>query len=215
MILAKVIHVADQPLEPFRKLWADDQTFNPTDRHRRLHPVGMLLVRRGPNRLFDLIPHLQPMQRPSADPRRTSPSPALLERRRERTLAALAAARAGSAGRAAAATGFAGLLTAAGTSIPRLARDFGLGRAALTDLVQGRMTVPMPKRLVRALAGALATTADVVAEAARLAAASPQMGRARAHGSPAAAPRSFVEIVRDDPSMTPERKAFWLAPDEA
>lgn len=41
---------------------------------------------------------------------------------------------------------FKSLMAERGTTVPRLARDLDIGRAVLTDLVQGRMTIPLPAR---------------------------------------------------------------------
>ena len=138
------------------------------------------------------------------------PSLELLERGRATARAVLADARTRRRDPAAPAPTFAELLAAAGTSVPKLARALDIGRAVLTDLVQGRMRPPVPMRLVRALADGLRTTADVVTAAAVRAAASPQVGHAKARRAGGATARSFEEIVRGDPTMSAARKAFWL-----
>ena len=59
------------------------------------------------------------------------------------------------------------------------------------------------------LADALRTTAGAVAAAVERA--QPRMGHAKASSPPAPRRRSFADVVRDDPGMTPEQKASWLA----
>lgn len=65
-------------------------------------------------------------------------------------------------------------------------------------------------RLAAALAEALSTTAEAIAAVAGRAAAHLQMGRAKAERAPNGRQRAFSDIVRDDPTMSVERKAFWL-----
>ena len=142
-------------------------------------------------------------------PEAAEPSAALMERARTRALDAAAAARERSAAPASAIS-FADLMAAAETGIPRLARQLDIGRAVLTDLVQGRMRLPLKKRLAAALADQLRTTTEAVRGAASLAASSPSMGQAKARGAPAASPRSFEEIVREDPTMSAAGKSHWL-----
>ena len=138
------------------------------------------------------------------------PSPALLLRGRGRALDILATARA-RAGATAPSVRFADLMAAAGVDLPRLSRTLDIGRAPLVDVVQGRMRLPAPRALVAAFARGLGTSLDVVAAAMASAAASPQMGPAKATNVPSAKPRSFAAIVRADASMTEERKAYWLS----
>lgn len=106
---------------------------------------------------------------------------------------------------------FRSLMADSGKGLPAVARELDIGRAALTDLVQGRMTVPLPARFAAALAEAFFTTAEVIAAAAGRAVAHPHMGRAKANAAPNGRQRTFADIVRDDPTMSAERKAFWLA----
>ena len=100
-------------------------------------------------------------------------------------------------------------LTAPGPARVRAATDRG-SRAPLVDLVQGRVRLPAPPRLLDALADALTTTVNVVRAAAEVANAAPQMGSAKAQVPPSAACGAFADIVRDDPTMKPGQKAPWL-----
>ena len=166
-------------------------------------------VERHPEHADDIRGHAEQLlamhQNP---PEETEASPALVARARDRALAKLAAVRA-----AAVATrlDLAAMVAAAGTTVPALARALDIGRPTLTDVVQGRTAGPLGGRLVSALAAALGATADAVRAAAVLSAAAPRAGHARAGGTPTAVARRFDEVVRDDPTMTDERKAHWLA----
>ena len=138
---------------------------------------------------------------------RPEPSEALLARTRSTAMEVLESARA-RARAAAPSFGFEGLLAAAGTDVPGLARTLRLGRAPIVDLVQGRVALPAPVALLAVLADALRTTVAVVDAATR--GATPRMGPAKAEGTPSAPRRRFADIVRDDPTMTQESKDLWL-----
>jgi len=102
------------------------------------------------------------------------------------------------------------LLKDAEQTVPSLARQLDIGRGVLTDLVQGRAKPPVRDRVVDALAEALKTTSFAVHSAINLTFAAPQMGMAKASEKPTARQRTLDEIIENDPTMTPERKAFWL-----
>ena len=142
---------------------------------------------------------------------RPEPSAGLIERTRSTSLGALDAARARAAVAAEPVPRFADLMAAAETDIPRLARTVDIGRAPLVDLVQGRVDLPLPAAFLAVLADALRTTVAAIDAAASGAGASPAMGYAKAEGTPTARRRAFVDIVRDDPTMSSEAKARWLS----
>lgn len=103
------------------------------------------------------------------------------------------------------------LLSSYGKGVPNLSREIGIGRGVLTDLVSGRIAPPVGRRLLAALAAAFAVPAASVAGAVDLALAAPRLGRAKASGRPEARRRPYAEVVSADPTMTSERKAYWLA----
>lgn len=105
---------------------------------------------------------------------------------------------------------FEGLLKASGKSLPDVAREIDIGRGVLTDLVSGRMAPPIGRRLVDALVSAFSAAAAEIHAAFEASLAAPLMGRAKASGTPAALRRPYAEIVMADPTMSDERKAYWL-----
>ena len=137
---------------------------------------------------------------------RPEPSEALLARTRSAALGALEAVRARTAATVSV-PGLEGLMTSAGTDVPRLARALRLGRAPVVDLIQGRIVLPAPAALLAAVDAALRTTVAAVDAASR--AATPRMGPAKAEGTPSAPRRAFADIVRDDPTMPEADKRLW------
>ena len=104
------------------------------------------------------------------------------------------------------------MMQARGTDVPQLARELGIARSVLADLVSGGMRAPVGKRLVDALTYALAVTEGAFQAALRLALRSPRLGHAKADGAPSIVARSYKEIINDS-SMPPERQRYWLGED--
>jgi hypothetical protein len=104
------------------------------------------------------------------------------------------------------------MMQARGTNVPELARELGIARSVLADLVSGGMRAPVGKRLADALMHALAMTADAFDSALQAALRAPHLGHAKADETPSLMPRSYVEIIKDS-AMPPERKRYWLDED--
>jgi hypothetical protein len=107
---------------------------------------------------------------------------------------------------------FQDMLAAAGTDIPRLARELDVGRSVLADLVNGWMLTPVPERFVDAVVPALAITRESFYSALQLALESPYLGHAKADKTPTIKPRSADQIIRES-DMSEERKRYWLGED--
>ena len=104
------------------------------------------------------------------------------------------------------------MMQARGTDVPQLARELGIARSVLADLVSGGMRAPVGKRLVDALTYALGITEATFQAALQLALRSPQLGHAKADGTPSIVARSYKEIIKDS-SMPQERQRYWLGED--
>ena len=103
-------------------------------------------------------------------------------------------------------------MQARGTDVPQFAREFGIARSVLADLVSGGMRAPVGRRLIDALIYALGITEDTFQSALQLALRSPRLGHAKADGTPSIVARSYEEIIRDS-SMPQERQRNWLGED--
>ena len=104
------------------------------------------------------------------------------------------------------------MMQARGTDVPELARELGVARSVLADLVSGGMRAPAGRRLIDALTYALDVTEDAFQSALQFALLSPRLGHAKADGTPSIVARSYEEIIRDS-SMPPERQRYWLGED--
>ncbi len=104
------------------------------------------------------------------------------------------------------------MMQARGTDVPQLARELGIARSVLADLVSGGMRAPVGKRLVDALTHALGITEATFQAALQLALRSPRLGHAKADGTPSIVARSYKEIIKDS-SMPQERQRYWLGED--
>jgi hypothetical protein len=104
------------------------------------------------------------------------------------------------------------MMQARGTDVPQLARDLNIARSVLADLVSGGMRAPVGRRLIDALAYALAITEDAFQTALEAALRAPRLGHAKAHQAPSIIQRSYNEIIKDS-AMPPERQRYWLGED--
>jgi transcriptional regulator with XRE-family HTH domain len=104
------------------------------------------------------------------------------------------------------------MMQARGTNLPELARELGIARSVLADLVSGGMRAPVGERLADALMHSLAVTGDALESAVQAALRAPRLGHAKADGTPSLAPRSYAEIIEES-AMSPERKRYWLGED--
>ncbi len=141
------------------------------------------------------------------------PHELMLTRARSRALDALYNAEvAERSGTNASQRSFEQMMQARGTDVPELARELGIARSVLADLVSGGMRAPAGWRLIDALTYALAVTEDAFQSALQLALRSPRLGHAKADGTPSVVARSYEEIIRDS-SMPQERQRYWLGED--
>lgn len=104
------------------------------------------------------------------------------------------------------------MLSAAGFTIPQLARRIQIDRMVLGELAAGRMRLPIGIRLQQALTDVLNVTSDTLDRAVTQLIAQPRLGHAKADQQPTVLCRSYEEIIRDS-SMSDERKSYWLGED--
>ncbi len=104
------------------------------------------------------------------------------------------------------------LMAASGTTIPQLARELGIERGILADLVGGRMLAPVGRRLVEGFGRAIQATGQKFERALRSALAQPTLGHAKADRQPTVVARPYADIIRSS-SMSDERRAYWLGED--
>lgn len=99
-----------------------------------------------------------------------------------------------------------------GLDVPKLARNLDIDRTVLSALFNGRMLAPVGNRLVAAVTHALQLPDQLFHALHQAALANPQLGHAKASGTPTFEPMSYEVIVQES-QMTPERKRYWLAED--
>jgi hypothetical protein len=104
------------------------------------------------------------------------------------------------------------IMAARGTDVPRLARELNIGRSVLADLFNGGILAPVGRRLVNALANALAIRTASFDAMLTLALNSPRIGHAKADGTPTLIPRPYEEVIRSS-NMDAERIRYWLSED--
>jgi hypothetical protein len=105
------------------------------------------------------------------------------------------------------------MMSAAGTDVPKLARELDIGRSVLADLVNGMMLAPMGPRLLSALSAKFGRAEEAVARALDAALKSPRLGHAKANQTPTVRPRPYEQIIRES-GMSAERVRYWLAEED-
>ena len=141
------------------------------------------------------------------------PDETMLARGRSRALNAVYNARRDTAAsNAACESSWPQMLSAAGFTIPQLARRIQINRMVLAELAAGRMRLPVGVRLVQALTSVLGVTSDTLERVVTQLIAQPRLGHAKADQKPTVLSRSYEEIIRDS-SMSDERKNYWLGKD--
>lgn len=102
------------------------------------------------------------------------------------------------------------LVIAAGTTIPKLAREWKIDRSILADLFNGIIRGPVARRLVRAFEERFRISVDAFNHLLDRAVASPRLGHAKASGTPAVRTRTYQEAI-DASSMSADEKTYWLS----
>ena len=99
-----------------------------------------------------------------------------------------------------------------GTDVPRLARELGIARSVLADVVNGGVLPPIGQRLVDAFTRALDITVEAFDKALQRALDAPRLGHAKADAPPTIIPRPYEEVIRTS-NTPPERVEYWLSND--
>lgn len=141
-----------------------------------------------------------------------TPDNRLLSIGQSRTMDLLHKARAASKTESVVERTFHELLRDTGTNIPDLARSLGIARSVLSDLVNGRMKLPVGVRLADALMQTWNISKETVQQAALAALSKPRLGMAKADQNAKVNALSYEEIVTAS-SMSESRKKFWLGED--
>ena len=107
---------------------------------------------------------------------------------------------------------FEAVLEARGKTIPALANEFGIPRSIIADLVGGRVSPPLSKRITEALKRSLAISAEKVLDLLQCALDQPKLGMAKATNISPVVPRPFEEVIRAS-NMSEEKIRYWLDED--
>lgn len=97
-----------------------------------------------------------------------------------------------------------------GLDIPALASLFGIPRAVLSLLINGRMLPPIGARLVQAFGDQFSITYQQFDGALDYALRNPKLGQLKAQTSAQVTRQSYEDVIRDS-DMSEERKAYWLS----
>lgn len=108
---------------------------------------------------------------------------------------------------------FKDMMGAKAMTVPQLAREVGIPRCVLADLLNGGMRAPVGKKLVNALCPALGVLPPAIFSAQRQALDAPRLGHAKADGTPTIKARTYEEVIRTS-GMTPEQVEYWLSEEE-
>ena len=135
----------------------------------------------------------------------------MLARGHSRVLNALYNAEAAAKAAAEPCESFHQIMARRGTDVPRLARELGIARSVLADVVNGGVLPPAGQRLVDAFTRR-STLLPKPSQGPATCSNAPRLGHAKADGAPTIIPRPYEEVIRTS-KTPPERVEYWLSND--
>lgn len=107
---------------------------------------------------------------------------------------------------------FEAVMEACGKTIPTLANEIDIRRSVIADLIGGRVSPPLSKRMTKALQRGLSISSEKVFELLQYALDHPKLGMAKATKISAIVARPFEQVVRTS-EMPDEKIRYWLDED--